>query len=97
MLDAASRRRKRRPSPAIAGDRFECWSIREAAVLFLQLDMTTAGYWSGHRGEPCPGTAAPDSFRLGWEIGATAAGHVPQPAWLASLAAQARAGCAGSA
>ena len=98
MLDAVDprRRRPRRPLP-VPAERFECWSLRQAAVLVAQLDLLTAGYRAGRKGAPCPGAVADDSYRLGWEIGHVEGGHGPMPAWLAALAAQDRHDCAGSA
>jgi hypothetical protein len=101
MLDVADIRRRLKANshhekidPAL---RFECWTVKEAAIITMHCEELTAGYYAGLHGEPCPGPARCDAFRLGWEIGATTAKRVPIPAWLVALAEQASFNCVGSA
>lgn len=79
----------RKTSASQAGaQRFECWSVREAAALAARFDRLGAGFQAALAGEPCPGPAQDPSFRLGWEFGAVEAGRVPMPAWMTALRGQ---------
>jgi hypothetical protein len=77
--------------------RFECWTVGDALHASRDGASLREGYRAGKGGAPCPGPARNDAFRLGWEMGAIAAGRVPPPAWMLAVNAQADRGCAGSA
>ena len=87
----------RKTSASQAGaQRFECWSVREAAALAARFDRLGAGFQAALAGEPCPGPAQDPSFRLGWEFGAVEAGRVPMPAWMTALRGQSGFGLGGN-
>lgn len=77
--------------------RFECWTVTDALRASLDRTMLADGYAAGKGGAPCPGAARCDAYRLGWEMGAIAAGRVPPPRWMLAVNAQSNLGCTGSA
>lgn len=88
MPNRARTRLRKTSASGAEGERFECWSVREAAALSARFDRLGAGFQAALAGAPCPGTAQDPSFRLGWEFGAVEAGRVPMPAWMTALRGQ---------
>ena len=71
------------------GERFEVWRMSEASRLATR-DRAglESGFNAGLSGAPCPGSSCAASYRLGWEVGATYARRVPEPAWMRACGAQ---------